>query len=622
MEKCPKCSKNAVENDQCLACGIVVSRWLKLHSVAPPDRKEKPREKIVDPYSPPEKKEEPADNAKGLDLEPPSFLTEPDATVPINETGLNQILDDKPVASYIEHKDDPPAPPEGLPAPSVEPEQEEEDSRIARAAQPMGRVQPVEEPEEKDKKKPSFMGKTEAEVYELKKNLKTDWEEYYKQKKKRYVFTSREGQAEASFKVRNILISVLTIVICFLALDIGFVIRFGITTEYSTLQPVISLIAIAGFFIALSTMFTLKPSSVKIRTDEETKKVRIPLHFTQIIQLIVILVLIALVPMAERYDVDSKSEFPVVQKTDYELEYLTGEGIGNFYRPVLAPDGKTLFAIHLYGQDFGYIARLDGKGKYTTIAEGVQVTKFRFLDSERVVILSGVNLYMMPIDLRAGAAMDLLSNAVPILNRYKVYDFDVSPDGRHIVFCTEGEIFHSEMPFNTATNITKTPFMLETMPSFMPDGSGIIYIKDMLVAESRGDLMKKIDSTFNFAPGEQERKPHNFQIFTMDLISYESERITDDLYNYYHPLYSPDMKKIAVVAEVPDIHGTDVQALLVNERAVVLMRPDASAKLRVFPPLSEPYKAMHEMCWFKDDKTLLIGINALLQKGIWQLKFE
>jgi hypothetical protein len=648
MEQCPNCGKIAVEKDQCLSCGIVVSRWLRLHSVTPPEissqseedlkaiyhhvppsitmKKDKPPESIRSErdISMPEKV--PAEKSKDLiGLEPPDFITDADATVPISETPKL-----KPLKNIEQTPSQPPIDGRNLAAQA--PGRRDRSGRSLPLSPADGDSQNPASPGEKKKKQdqPSFFTNTEADMIKLKRDLKTDWEDYYATRKGRYLSGQSGENIATRFRIRNMFISLPLLAVSFFAVDIGFLMQFGITAEYSSLHPLITITAILSFFISLAALLTLKPSSVKISSSEEGK-VKIGLHSLQLVEISLLLLLVILLPLKPSFDVSNKSEFPILSENEMTIEFLTGEGLGNFIRPVLGKDDKTVYAIHLYGQSTGYLVMLPGEGRYLPVFRGTKITKFRFLSKNTILYLDSEGLHRVNLEeagqnAEIGAETEIPEDSGPvgekILPGFAPNDFDLSADSSKILFSSEGDIWLSKSPFTTAENITNTPTYLDFMPSFFPDGRGFLYVGDILPVT--GDISYGMDTEEwydEMAVKQVIKQAKCYQVFSYTFSDRNPIKITDDDNNYYYPLYSPDMKKIAVVVEVKSNITVTAGPLNLAERALVLMNPDATGKVRVFPPLNMPLRAMHEMFWYPDSKGLLVGINALLQKGIYHLTF-
>lgn len=642
MEKCPNCKKIAVEKDQCLACGIIVSRWLKLHSVIPPDTKKESDEelKAVYPHVPPGitiNKDQPMDkpgvvkktpeiadaqskpSARFIGLEPPDFIKDADATVPISDAPVLKPIDNIGKSSSQV--------PEG-----VRQSNQAEDSQVHSTAEKGAESKSAEQEGEK-KEKPSFFAQTEADMIRLKKDMKTDWAEYYATRKERFLSGKHDENIATRFRIRNLLISLPLLGVSFFAADIRFIMQFGITGEYSSLHPLIMIMGIVSFFIALAGLATLRPSSVKIK-PVEGNKVKIGLHPLQIVEISLFLLLIILLPFKPVFEVSGKSDFPILSESEMKIEFLTGEGLGNFIRPVLGRDGKTIYAVQLYGPSTGYIVNLPGNGSYLPVYRGSRITKFRFLSSDTIVYLNSEGLHQISLNLAVQSTKaqnaefaefeeDSGPMGTRILPAFAPSDFDISPDSSKILFCSGGDIWLSERPFTTAMNITKSPTFLEIMPSFFPDNRGFLYIKDLLPVTGDFSVGGSTEESYDemAVTGMLVQKPKCYQVFSYSFGAKESVRLTDDGNDYYYPLFSPAMNRIAVVVEVKSNITLNAGPLSLAERALVLMNPDASGKIRIFPPLDMPLRAMHEMFWYPDGKGLLVGINALLQKGIYHLSF-
>lgn len=611
MDKCPNCKKDAVEKDQCLACGIIVSRWLKLHSAVPPDKSDK-NENIqeVYPHLPPSielKRDRPGGSLKNTGesqqkqdgiagLQPPDFILEPDATVPISESPeLEKPVPLKPMAV--------------------------ETPRRTLKTPPNDSIDPASGDKNKKENKP-FFAQTEADVIKLKKELKTDWEEYYATRKERYHSSLNEHTIAARFRMRNLLICLPLLVLSFFAADVSFLMRFGITAEYSSIQPLISITAIASFFLSLAVLVTLKPSSAKTKIMPEGA-VKLRFHPVHIIEIALILLLIVLMPFKPTFKIDPKSEFPILAMSDEQIEFLTGEGLGNFIRPVFGKDGRTVYAVHLYGNSTGFIVALNGLGSYKPVFKGAKITKFRLVGKDSAIYLDSDGLHKIKLTTSTEASEDLSAYSHErVLAAYTPSDFDLSRDGRTIIFCSQGDIWISKYPFKSAENATNTPSNLDVMPSFFPDGNGFLFISDMIPSEADASLSVDTQEWFDqMAEAQVIKTNHSYQVFSYSFAAGKAVRIVKDEDNYYYPVYSPDMSKIAVVIEANSNITLQTGSLNLAERAAVIMKPDGSGKYRIFPPLDMPLRAMHEMCWSTDGRQLLIGVNALLQKGIYRLTF-
>jgi len=616
MEKCPKCSKLSVDNDQCVACGIVVSKWLKLHSIVPPESTKQENNKPVYPHIPPavKPKWETEQKEEKESLKPPDFVFDKDATLPIG------ALDDAKQAQPISQK------------PSVvTPEKRSDEDRIARAAQPLPKQVIETKAEIKKEQKASFLGQTEEELIHMRKDLKTDWEEYYKENKGKFYFAKNDDNVQHAFKLRNYLLSFFTLLIAILTINIKFFLKYGLGAEYSALQPLITLLAMIGVILSLGTFFTLRLKDVTIK-NKDSKNPKISLHWIQIIQIFLIMSMIALIPVAPRLSVIGQSVFPILPDSEIDVEFLTGEGLGNFFRPVLAPDGSSLYAVQLYGQNAGFIIKFTGNQDYITITEGIKVKKFRFEKPGTVIYHDTRGLHRLNLNEIADDPMGAKKNSEKILEDRKIRDFDLSQDGKRIVFVEKNDLYISNYPFYEAEQLTQNPNEEDLMPSFYPDGNKILFIRNLvpnknLIEEADPENNKYLDDQF---PTENKGKevsetlnliPKNihYQLFEFNITDNEELRITNDSYNYSFPLISPSLDKIAVVIEVPDHVTVRIGPIIFKEKAVVLMNIDGSARIRIFPPIETQFQGMHEMFWYPNGRKLLIGISALLQKGIYRV---
>ncbi|MBN2135165.1 MAG: hypothetical protein JW737_05505 [Acidobacteria bacterium] len=609
MEKCPKCSKIAVDNDQCLACGIVVSKWLKLHSISVPGDLNSPTDKNIEKHT--SKSESPGKTPGASsvpnNLKPPEFIFDKDATIPFSAM-------DEPHPLTGQSKD--PTEQQTLPM---------NDNKIQTPPSSQGPSIKAEFIQEKPH--PSFLGETEEEIINLRKDLKTDWEEHYQKSKGRFGFGDKDKGFENVFKIRNVIISVSTIVLALLLINVKFFLRFGIGTEYSVLQPLVTTVSLISILIGLGTFFTLNFSSVSIK-NPDSKKPKVTWHPIQLVEILLIIFMTFLAPIAPRFEVDARSTFPIIPEKEITEEFLAIKGIANFYRPVLGPDNKSIYAIHLFGQTSGFIVKLLADGDYETIVEGPRIIKFRFLDKNRIIYLTANGLFTLTIPNEKNQDFNPSQDSINLLEDYKPSDFDISRDGRKIVLVWGGDLWISLYPFETAVKITDTPNNLEMMPSFYSTGDRILFVRDMIpIDESKilnmtipSDVDVDTEEGLSKNPEEEEPVRHN-QVFLYNITEKKELRITDDGYNYYYPLMSDDLEKIAVTVEITDNPTIKVKDITFYEKAVVLMNPDASSKVRLFPPLIMQLQAMHEMYWYPDGKKILIGIHAMLQTGVYKISF-
>lgn len=157
-------------------------------------------------------------------------------------------------------------------------------------------------------------------------------------------------------------------------------------------------------------------------------------------------------------------------------------------------------------------------------------------------------------------------------------EFDVSPNGKEVVFVVRGDVFVTSMDYSTTKQITTTPEE-ERSVSFSPEGDKILY-----ASERSGN--------WDIYECEKIRKEEKY-FFNATLIK-ENAIISTDL-DEFQPVYSPDGKSIAYL-----------------EKRVVLKIWDIKSK-KSKELLSEKYNYSYKdgdqsFSWSPDSKYLLSGI--------------
>lgn len=137
-----------------------------------------------------------------------------------------------------------------------------------------------------------------------------------------------------------------------------------------------------------------------------------------------------------------------------------------------------------------------------------------------------------PRKLEIAIAKDIKENKVRNLPvNGNCTEFEVSPNGKEIVFVSRGEVFVSSVEHGTTKRITSTPVM-ERSVSFSPDGKKVIY------ASERDGRWGIYETTI---------KRNNEKYFFASTLLEEKPLVKNDEENF-QPLYSPDGKEVAFLS--------------------------------------------------------------------------
>ncbi len=121
----------------------------------------------------------------------------------------------------------------------------------------------------------------------------------------------------------------------------------------------------------------------------------------------------------------------------------------------------------------------------------------------------------------------------------RIYDFDVSPDGKRAVFSGRGDIFTVPAKDGNTRDLTNSSNSKEVAPSWSPDGKWIVYISD--------------------STGEEE-------IYLASQEGKEKTRLTTDGHcRKYNPIWSPDSKRLAFADKEWNLYYVDVDTKKVTK---------------------------------------------------------
>ena len=136
---------------------------------------------------------------------------------------------------------------------------------------------------------------------------------------------------------------------------------------------------------------------------------------------------------------------------------------------------------------------------------------------------------------------------LPVSLGGKISEYDVSPDGKEVVFVARGEVFVASTEFKTTRAITNTPEQ-ERSVSFHKDGKTILYAAER---DGRWGLYE--------ASVANESEPYFFAATTLNE---EKVHVADT--DSFQPVYSPDGKKIAFLSGRDEIQVIDRESKEVN----------------------------------------------------------
>ncbi len=114
----------------------------------------------------------------------------------------------------------------------------------------------------------------------------------------------------------------------------------------------------------------------------------------------------------------------------------------------------------------------------------------------------------------------------------KINDYDISPDGKRVIFQSRGELFSVPAKEGNTRNLTNTSGAEERQPAWSPDGKWLAYISD--------------------ASGEEE-------LYLLSHDGKENIRLTFDGYCHrYDPVWSPDGKKLVYSDKDLNLYYLDI----------------------------------------------------------------
>jgi len=128
-------------------------------------------------------------------------------------------------------------------------------------------------------------------------------------------------------------------------------------------------------------------------------------------------------------------------------------------------------------------------------------------------------------------------------------DFDISSDGKRVVFVVNGDVYVTSVDYKTTRRITDTPEQ-ERNVSFAPDGRSIVY-------DSERDGLWQLYTAEIADPKEKDI------LYATDIVEKQLYKSADGKPSF-QPTYSPDGKKVAFLEDRTALMVIDVKSKLVN----------------------------------------------------------
>ncbi len=242
---------------------------------------------------------------------------------------------------------------------------------------------------------------------------------------------------------------------------------------------------------------------------------------------------------------------------------------GEDREPLVSPDGRTLYYLSEHGA--GAVEGTNGFNVHKMAISGGPASQVSFMKHHPVRHLSiskaGVlcfshhgELYTMidgadPQKVKVRIAIDArdLPERTVSVNG-KVSEFEVSPNGKEVVFVHRGEVFVASVKEGTTKRITNTPEQ-ERNASFSPDGRSILYATER-------------NGSWDLYTTAIVRKEEPY-FFTATVL--KEEPLLSTPAEEFQPAYSPDGKAVAFLEErttvrVLDLASKQVRTVLPGDR--------------------------------------------------------
>lgn len=230
--------------------------------------------------------------------------------------------------------------------------------------------------------------------------------------------------------------------------------------------------------------------------------------------------------------------------------------LGNFYNvsPTISPNGdKIAFISDRKGsQNIYLMSALDGQIT-KTIIKGQRSESFEELhflrpgmafspDGKKVVLTAkaGSRDAIYIVDIKSGKTQKIK------LDLQGAFTTSWSPDGRTIAFVgnnsKQSDIYIMDVNSKDVTQLTNDIFT-DDQPSWSPDSRKITFVSDRkgMLSPDELDLAEDFDmGRFDYATRD---------VYTIDVMTRQIERITDSPWQKATPIFSPDGQTIAYVSE-------------------------------------------------------------------------
>ena len=213
---------------------------------------------------------------------------------------------------------------------------------------------------------------------------------------------------------------------------------------------------------------------------------------------------------------------------------------GEDREPVFSKDGKTIYYLSEEKGTFNIFSvdvRNPKEKKQLTKMDKHPIRFLTIADNGSLCFHYNGEIYTMgpnekPQKVKISIHADNRNNDIKILPVTTATEFDVSPNGKEIVYIFRGEVFVSSVEGSITKRITNTPEQ-ERNVSFSPDGRSVLY------AGERKGSWNLYQSTI--------KRPEDKYFFNSTLLT--ETAILESAAETFQPAYSPDGKEVAFLEE-------------------------------------------------------------------------